>query len=80
MLEGLLSRAQTDKPYELLEAVLTDYEGREKIISRMGAGKSKKLLTLFSLQSLGYEKSEPSSLTGFLEWLGRRRDGCETGA
>ena len=68
MLEDLLSIAETAKPYELLEAVLTDYEGRERIISRMGA-EVEEAIDAFLLQSLGYERSEPSSLTGFLEWL-----------
>ncbi|MDE0532201.1 MAG: double-strand break repair helicase AddA [Albidovulum sp.] len=68
LLEDLLSQAQTAKPYELLEAVLTAHEGREKIISRMGA-EVEEAIDAFLLQSLRYEISEPPSLTGFLEWL-----------
>ncbi len=68
MLEDLLLRAKTAKPYELLEAILTEHEGRAKIISRMGT-EIEEAIDVLLLQSLAYERTEPATLTGFLEWL-----------
>ena len=64
-------RDNTDflRPYDLLEQVLTKYDGRKRLVGRLGSEAVDAIDTLLS-QALIYEQSETPSLTGFLTWIG----------
>ncbi|MGI1662192.1 double-strand break repair helicase AddA [Palleronia sp. KMU-117] len=66
-LEPLLDKADYQRPYELVEEILTGLGGREKLIARMGAEVEDGLDELLN-QTLRYEMTEVPSLTGFLDW------------
>ena len=68
MLRDLRNEADFLRPYELLERILTNHKGREKITSRLGSEAEEGLAALLDL-ALQYETSEVPSLTGFLSWL-----------
>jgi ATP-dependent helicase/nuclease subunit A len=66
-LQALLKDADFERPYELLEKILTDQRGRERLLARLGTEAEDGLDLLLS-QALNYETAEIPSLTGFLEW------------
>ncbi len=68
ILSDLLSRVDEETPYDLLETILTVYEGRTLFVARLGDS-CMETLDLLLFQALDYERSETPSLTGFLEWL-----------
>ncbi len=63
-------RAQIDflRPYDLIERILTRYDGRRKLLGRLGAEAEDGINALLS-QALAYERTDIPSLTGFLVWM-----------
>ena len=68
ILNNLLSSIDYLRPYELLEKILNQYNGRANLISRLGAEAEDAIDALLSL-SIDYERQETPSLTGFLSWV-----------
>ena len=68
VLSNLLASIDYLRPYELLEKILNQYNGRANLISRLGAEAEDAIDALLSL-SIDYEKQETPSLTGFLSWV-----------
>jgi ATP-dependent helicase/nuclease subunit A len=68
MLQDLRKQADYLRPYELLERVLTNHNGREKFAARLGPEAEEGIAALLDL-SLQYESADVPSLTGFLTWL-----------
>ncbi len=68
VLAELLSLVGQETPYDLLETILTVYNGRQLLVSRLGEA-STEALDLLLDQALEYENTGTTSLTGFLEWL-----------
>ena len=56
------------RPYELLERVLTRFDGRRKLLGRLGPEAEDGIDALLT-QALNYEQSEVPSLTGFITWI-----------
>ncbi|MFQ5958007.1 MAG: double-strand break repair helicase AddA, partial [Alphaproteobacteria bacterium] len=67
-LAGLLARADFVPPYELFADVLGARGGRRRLVARLGADANDPIDEFLSL-ALDYERSEPPSLQGFLNWL-----------
>lgn len=63
-------RNQSDylRPYDLLERLLTRFDGRRRLIARLGAEAEEGIDELLS-QALAFEVGQIPSLTGFLLWL-----------
>ncbi|MFQ5623893.1 MAG: UvrD-helicase domain-containing protein, partial [Paracoccaceae bacterium] len=68
MLRDLFRHADYERPYEMLERVLTQHGARARILARMG-GESADALDELLVQALAYERTEAPSLTGFIEWM-----------
>jgi ATP-dependent helicase/nuclease subunit A len=66
-LAPLIARADYQRPYELIEEILTGLGGRERLIARLGPEVEDGIDALLS-QALRYEALEVPSLTGFLAW------------
>ena len=64
-LDQLRRDADFQRPYELLELVLTRHNGRHALMSRLGTEAEDGINELLN-QALRYEQSEVPSLTGFL--------------
>ncbi|NNU79215.1 double-strand break repair helicase AddA [Halovulum dunhuangense] len=63
-------RRQADflRPYEMLERVLIRHGAAARIRARMGA-EGEEAVAAFLQLALDYERVEPPSLTGFIDWL-----------
>lgn len=63
-------RDNTDflRPYELLERILTQHGGRQRLLTRLGQEAEDGIDELLT-QALLYEQTDVPSLTGFLVWL-----------
>ncbi len=63
-------RNQTDfqRPYEILDRMLTRHKGRERLLTRLGPEAEDGIDELLN-QALAYEQTDVPSLTGFLIWL-----------
>jgi ATP-dependent helicase/nuclease subunit A len=68
ILHDLLKEADFQRPYELLESILTKHKGRENLIARLGHEAVDGIDALLS-QAMQYEQLEAPSLTGFLGWI-----------
>ncbi|MDP3960812.1 MAG: double-strand break repair helicase AddA [Pseudorhodobacter sp.] len=68
ILHDLRDRADFLRPFELIERALTRFDGRRKLVARLGAEAEDGIDELLS-QALAYERNEVPSLTGFLTWL-----------
>ena len=68
VLNNLISSTDYLRPYELLEKMLNQYEGRTNLISRLGP-EAEDAIDAFLSISIDYEKQETPSLTGFLSWI-----------
>jgi len=68
MLSDLLSRVDFARPYELLEHILIQHNGREKLLARLGLESQDGIDELLR-QALEFEGTANPSLTGFLEWI-----------
>ncbi|MBV1866428.1 MAG: double-strand break repair helicase AddA [Marinosulfonomonas sp.] len=67
-LSSLRNQAEFLSPFELLERILTRFDGRRKLLARLGHEAEEGIDAILG-QALGYERSETPSLTGFLTWL-----------
>jgi ATP-dependent helicase/nuclease subunit A len=67
-LQDLRDKADFLRPYDLLDRILTRYQGRQRLIARLGAEAEDGVDELLS-QAMAYERLEVPSLTGFLIWL-----------
>ncbi len=63
-------RDQVDflRPYDLLERVLVQHDGRRRLVARLGDEAEDGIDELLN-QTLAYERAQVPSLTGFLIWL-----------
>ena len=63
-------REQVDflRPYDLLERVLVQHDGRRRLVARLGDEAEDGIDELLN-QALAYERADVPSLTGFLIWL-----------
>ncbi|OUS19416.1 double-strand break repair helicase AddA [Rhodobacterales bacterium 59_46_T64] len=68
MLRDLSARTDFLRPYDLLERILTRWDGRKKLLARLGDEAQDGIDALLS-QALAYERSAVPSLTGFLTWM-----------
>ena len=64
-LDQLRRDADFQRPYELLELILTRHNGRRSLMSRLGAEAEDGINELLN-QALRYEQTDTPSLTGFL--------------
>ena len=67
-LSDLLINVEVLPPYELIERVLVNYNGRLNMTARLGPSVND-VLDEFLTQALNYEEFEPPSNFGFLMWL-----------
>ena len=65
MLNDLLTQVDYLRPYELLEMILNKYEGRTKLLARLGPEAEDGIDELLN-QALSYERDAVPSLTDFL--------------
>ena len=68
VLKELRNSADYLRPYDLIERVLTRYDGRKKLLARLGTEAEDGIDALLT-QSLTYEQVEVPSLTGFVTWM-----------
>ena len=74
MISGLLSRADHVSPHALLSEALGEWNGRAKLLSRLGPEAAEPVDELLA-SALKYAALHPPSLQGFVHWL--RRSGTE---
>ncbi len=68
MFEALRSAEGYSRPYELLEIILTKFDGRQNLLGRLGMDSAEGIDELLS-QALAYESIEAPTLEGFLHWI-----------
>ncbi|MGB0966598.1 MAG: 3'-5' exonuclease, partial [Halocynthiibacter sp.] len=68
VLSDLLREADFLRPWDLIERILTKFDGRRKLIARLGQEVEDGLDALL-YQAEAYEQTAVPSLTGFLNWL-----------
>ncbi len=56
------------RPHEMIARILIDHGGGARLVARMGPEAAEALAALRDL-ALDYERAEPPSLTGFLDWM-----------
>ncbi len=64
----LRNQADFLAPYELIERILTRFEGRSRFLARLGEEAEDGIDAMLSL-AMKYEATETPSLTGFLTWM-----------
>jgi ATP-dependent helicase/nuclease subunit A len=69
ILDRLRDRADFLRPYELLEEILNEYGGREKLLARLGTEAEDGIDELLN-QAISFEREEVPSVTGFLTRVG----------
>jgi len=68
ILNDLRAQADFQRPYDLVERILSRHDGRRRLIARLGP-EAVDGIDQFLSQALAYERREVPSLTGFLTWL-----------
>jgi len=68
MIGDLLANTDFLRPYDLIERILTRWDGRRRLLARLGPEAEDGIDTLLA-QALAFERSEIPSLTGFLVWM-----------
>ncbi|MGR3491320.1 MAG: UvrD-helicase domain-containing protein, partial [Shimia sp.] len=68
ILSDLRRAADFERPFELIERILTRHEGRARLIGRLGPEAEEGIDALLSI-ALSYEPLGVPSLTGFLTWF-----------
>lgn len=68
ILRDLRDQADFLRPYELIQRILIQHNGRLRLLARLGEEAEDSLDALLS-QALDYERSATPSLTGFLCWI-----------
>ncbi len=64
----LLNQTDYLRPFELIEMILTDFQGRSNLVARLGAEVEDGINELLA-QALRYEQIEVPTLSGFLHWF-----------
>ncbi|MDJ1009435.1 MAG: double-strand break repair helicase AddA [Paracoccaceae bacterium] len=66
-------RRQSDfqRPFEIIERLLTRHGGRARLVARLGREAEEGIDALLG-EAMRYEQQEPPSLTGFLAWQARQ--------
>ncbi|MHA3978142.1 double-strand break repair helicase AddA [Halovulum sp. GXIMD14794] len=67
--DDLRNQADFLRPFEMLQRILVRHGARARIRARMGAEADEAVAALLDL-ALDYERVEPPTLTGFLDWMG----------
>jgi ATP-dependent helicase/nuclease subunit A len=65
VLKSLRDRVDFERPFELIHTILTQYNGRERLLQRLGPEAEDGIDELLN-QALSYEANHVPSLTGFL--------------
>ena len=68
MLTDLRNNADFLRPYDLLERILIEHDGRKRLLTRLG-DEAEEGIDAFLQQAIDYESADVPSLTGFLIWL-----------
>ncbi len=68
MLRDLRGASDYERPFELIERILTRHGGRQRLLARLGP-ESEEAIDALLAQALAYEMAEVPSLTGFLAWI-----------
>ncbi|WP_299349147.1 double-strand break repair helicase AddA [uncultured Shimia sp.] len=68
MILDLMAHSDFLRPYDLIERILTKFNGRRNMLARLGNEVEDGINALLS-QALAYERSAVPSLTGFLIWM-----------
>lgn len=68
VLQELRRRADYMRPYDLIEHMLTRFEGRKNLLARLGAEASEGIDALLA-QAMAFEQSATPDLTGIIGWL-----------
>ncbi len=68
VLGDLLERVDFDRPYDLIERILTRHGGRLRLLARLGH-EVEDFIDALLAQAMDYEERDVPSLTGFLDWL-----------
>jgi len=68
MIDALRKDADYLRPFELLERVLTRFNGRKNLLARLGGEAEDGIDALLS-QAMSFERMGVPSLTGFITWL-----------
>lgn len=68
MLSDLLARADYLRPYDLISRILIRYDGRARLLARLGPECEEGIDALLA-QALVFEQAQVPGLTGFLTWL-----------
>jgi ATP-dependent helicase/nuclease subunit A len=68
VLRDLRDNADFQRPYDLIERILTRHDGRRKLLGRLGVEAEDGINALLS-QALAYERTAVPSLTGFIVWM-----------
>jgi len=68
MLNALRKEADYLRPFELLERILTRFDGRKNLLARLGVEAEDGIDALLS-QAMSFERMDVPSLTGFISWL-----------
>ena len=66
--DDLRARADFLRPYEMLSRILVRHGAAARIGAQLGREAEEAVLALLDL-ALDYERAEPPSLTGFLDWM-----------
>jgi len=69
ILEDLRNKTDLLRPFDILERILTQHEGRERLLARLGPEAKDGIDSLLSI-ALEYETVEVPSLVGFIAWIG----------
>ena len=68
ILDDLVLHGKSALPYELIQKILVNHDGRTRLIARLGVGVDSALDSLLS-EAINYEFIESPSLAGFLRWV-----------
>ena len=68
MLRTLRDLTDFERPYELIETILTQFNGRHNLVARLGAETSDAIDALL-MQALDFEQRHTPSLTQFITWM-----------
>jgi len=69
-LRELRNKADFERPYEILENILTQKDGRRALIARLGQEAEDGINSLLQ-QAMSYERHDVPSIAGFAAWLRR---------
>ena len=68
VIDALRKDADYLRPFELLERILTRFNGRKNLLARLGGEAEDGIDALLS-QAMSFERMDVPSLTGFITWL-----------